>query len=227
MGVADRATCHLGNTGAHRARLAEGLNEPIIDGAGDFPAVTRRKALTPQHGVAANRKAALKLVTDDDQSTIAGRHADGETEDGERSGAAPARLEGLSPEERSREILNLILTELDDDKAEDVVTIPLAGKAEDLLRETGTMAAVGLEASRKVFSRPWPLAEFLDQLWFLAKVTTVPVILISIPFGMVISLQVGSLTTSIVVVPRLVRLAVELIRMLMPTSDVTAIAAAM
>lgn len=130
MGVADRATCHLGNTGAHRARLAEGLNEPIIKGAGDFPAATRRKALTPQHGVAANRKAALKLVTDDDQSTIAGRHADGETEDGERSGAAPARLEGLSPEERSREILNLILTELDDDKAEDVVTIPLAGKSE-------------------------------------------------------------------------------------------------
>ena len=34
--------------------------------------------------------------------------------------------------------------------------------------------------------------EFLDQLWFLAKVTTLPVILISIPFGMVISLQVGA-----------------------------------
>ena len=52
-------------------------------------------------------------------------------------------------------------------------TIPLAGKVESLLRETGTMASVGLEATRKVFSRPWPLAEFLDQLWFLAKVTTI------------------------------------------------------
>ena len=72
-------------------------------------------------------------------------------------------------------------------------SIPLAGKAQNLVRETGNMAAVGLEATRKVFSRPWPVAEFLDQLWFLAKVTTVPVILISIPFGMVISLQVGSL----------------------------------
>lgn len=71
--------------------------------------------------------------------------------------------------------------------------IPLKGKAEALFRETGTMSAVGLEATRKIFSRPWPLGEFLDQLWFLAKVTTVPVILISIPFGMVISLQVGSL----------------------------------
>src|SRR5687767_7977438 len=73
------------------------------------------------------------------------------------------------------------------------MTIPLAGKVNNLFRETGIMASVGLEASRKVFSRPWPVAEFCDQLWFLAKVTTIPVILISIPFGMVISLQVGSL----------------------------------
>src|ERR671915_221958 len=34
--------------------------------------------------------------------------------------------------------------------------------------------------------------ESIQQMWFLAKVTTVPVILISIPFGMIISLHVGS-----------------------------------
>lgn len=130
MRSSSRLTCPFGNTGALWARLAVGLNGPNISLAGGFPAATRRKALTPQHGVAANRKAALKLVTDDDQSLIAEGHAEGETEDGGRAGAAPARLEGLSPEERSREILNLILTELDDDKAEDVVTIPLAGKSE-------------------------------------------------------------------------------------------------
>src|SRR3954453_11088840 len=72
-------------------------------------------------------------------------------------------------------------------------TIPLSGKVNTLFRETGVMASVGLEATRKTFSRPWPVAEFFDQLWFLAKVTTIPVILISIPFGMVISLQVGAL----------------------------------
>src|SRR3954453_10630747 len=72
-------------------------------------------------------------------------------------------------------------------------TIPLSGKVNTLFRETGVMASVGLEATRKTFSRPWPVAEFFDQLWFLAEVTTVPVILISIPFGMVISLQVGAL----------------------------------
>lgn len=73
------------------------------------------------------------------------------------------------------------------------VRIPGTQKVETLFRETGSMASVGLEAVRKTFSRPWPVAEFLDQCWFIAKVTTVPVILISIPFGMVISLQVGAL----------------------------------
>ena len=36
----------------------------------------------------------------------------------------------LTPEEQSREILSLVLTELDDDKAEDVVAIDLAGKSD-------------------------------------------------------------------------------------------------
>jgi phospholipid/cholesterol/gamma-HCH transport system permease protein len=37
------------------------------------------------------------------------------------------------------------------------------------------------------------MGEFLTQTWFLMKVTTVPVILISIPFGMVIALHVGTI----------------------------------
>jgi len=73
------------------------------------------------------------------------------------------------------------------------MAIPGAAKVGNVFREIGAMAAVGIEAVRKIFSRPWPMAEFLDQCWFIAKVTTVPVILISIPFGMVISLQVGAL----------------------------------
>ncbi len=39
-------------------------------------------------------------------------------------------LSQLSPEERSRKILSLILEELDEDKAENVVTISLAGKSD-------------------------------------------------------------------------------------------------
>jgi phospholipid/cholesterol/gamma-HCH transport system permease protein len=65
------------------------------------------------------------------------------------------------------------------------------------LDETGRMFSVGLEAAHTVVRRPWPLEEFLGQMWFLIKVTTVPVILISIPFGMVISLHVGSFVTQL------------------------------
>jgi len=63
--------------------------------------------------------------------------------------------------------------------------------------EIGRMFSVGLEAAHTVFRRPWPVEEFLSQIWFLAKVTTVPVILISIPFGMIISLHVGSFLTQL------------------------------
>ncbi|MEO1252333.1 MAG: ribosome silencing factor [Pseudomonadota bacterium] len=39
-------------------------------------------------------------------------------------------LAGLSPEDLSKQLLSIILEELEDDKAEDVVTIPLAGKSD-------------------------------------------------------------------------------------------------
>src|SRR2546423_13134628 len=63
--------------------------------------------------------------------------------------------------------------------------------------EAGKMFAVGREAIPTSIRRPWPLNEFVDQIWFLIKVTTVPVILISIPFGMIISLHVGSFLTQL------------------------------
>ncbi len=66
------------------------------------------------------------------------------------------------------------------------------GKLFGFIDEAGRMFSVGLEAGHTFFRRPWPVDEFLSQMWFLIKVTTVPVILISIPFGMVISLHVGS-----------------------------------
>jgi phospholipid/cholesterol/gamma-HCH transport system permease protein len=67
-----------------------------------------------------------------------------------------------------------------------------AAKPQTLVRETGNMFAVALEGLRRTFAiREW-WGEYIDQCWFIAKVTSVPVILISIPFGMVIALQVGS-----------------------------------
>jgi phospholipid/cholesterol/gamma-HCH transport system permease protein len=63
--------------------------------------------------------------------------------------------------------------------------------------EAGRMFAVGMEAVHTTLRRPWPFEEFISQMWFLIKVTTVPVILISIPFGMIISLHVGSFLTQL------------------------------
>ncbi|NWG92405.1 MAG: ribosome silencing factor [Parvularculaceae bacterium] len=41
-----------------------------------------------------------------------------------------SKIDGLSPEKRSGAILSLILSELENDKAEDVVTIDLCGKTD-------------------------------------------------------------------------------------------------
>jgi phospholipid/cholesterol/gamma-HCH transport system permease protein len=65
-------------------------------------------------------------------------------------------------------------------------------KTTGLFEEIGKMFSIGLESLHVMFRRPWPRGEFLEQVWFLIKVTTVPVILVSIPFGMIISLHVGS-----------------------------------
>ena len=40
-----------------------------------------------------------------------------------------------------------------------------------LVEEAGKLFSVGLEAVHTSFRRPWPLQEFLEQMWFLIKVT--------------------------------------------------------
>jgi phospholipid/cholesterol/gamma-HCH transport system permease protein len=66
------------------------------------------------------------------------------------------------------------------------------GKVSFVVRETGNLFAVSLEGLRKAFDvRSW-WREYLSQCWFIAKVTSVPATLISIPFGAVIALHVGT-----------------------------------
>jgi phospholipid/cholesterol/gamma-HCH transport system permease protein len=67
------------------------------------------------------------------------------------------------------------------------------GKVQFLLRETGNLFAISLEGLRKTWDvRHW-WKEYLRQCWFIAKVCTLPSVLIAIPFGAVIALHVGSL----------------------------------
>lgn len=71
------------------------------------------------------------------------------------------------------------------------------GKAKLGLDGVGGMAAMALEAFRYTFDvRHW-WRTWLDQAWFLTKVTAVPVLLIAIPIGATISLQVGQLVAQL------------------------------
>jgi len=46
---------------------------------------------------------------------------------------------------------------------------------------------------RMLFRPPFQWREFFDQSWFVARVSLLPTVLITVPFGAVLSLQVGSL----------------------------------
>jgi phospholipid/cholesterol/gamma-HCH transport system permease protein len=71
--------------------------------------------------------------------------------------------------------------------------LPGTKRALTLVRETGSMFALAMDAIRHLASRPFPRAEFFEQCWFLVRVCTLPLILIAVPLGLVISLLVGSL----------------------------------
>ncbi|MDX6223875.1 MAG: phospholipid/cholesterol/gamma-HCH transport system permease protein [Frankiales bacterium] len=65
------------------------------------------------------------------------------------------------------------------------------------LRQTGSFFALALDTLRAVFRRPFQLAEYIQQAWFVASVTILPTALVSIPFGAVIALQLGVLTRQV------------------------------
>jgi phospholipid/cholesterol/gamma-HCH transport system permease protein len=62
------------------------------------------------------------------------------------------------------------------------------------LRFSGEFAVMAVDVTRAMTKRPFQTREFIEQAWFIASVTIMPTILVSIPFGAVISLQVGQLT---------------------------------
>ena len=65
------------------------------------------------------------------------------------------------------------------------------------MRQAGRLFALFLDVGRLTFKRPFQVREFIEQAWFIASVTIVPTSLVAIPFGAVIALQLGSLSTQI------------------------------
>jgi phospholipid/cholesterol/gamma-HCH transport system permease protein len=77
----------------------------------------------------------------------------------------------------------------------------LRSTASASLTTAGRMIAMMLDTAvllvESLWKRTFPWREFLDQAWFLASVSLLPTILIAIPFGMVVVLEVGGLAGQI------------------------------
>lgn len=62
------------------------------------------------------------------------------------------------------------------------------------LSAAGGLFGMFADVARASVRPPWAWREYVEQTWFVARVTTVPTALVAIPFGAVIALQLGSLT---------------------------------
>jgi phospholipid/cholesterol/gamma-HCH transport system permease protein len=70
-------------------------------------------------------------------------------------------------------------------------------RAGSMVYQTGTLFIIALEGFRKTWNiRQW-WGEYVEQCAFLAKVTALPVMLIALPLGGTISLQVGQIVRQI------------------------------
>lgn len=70
----------------------------------------------------------------------------------------------------------------------------MAFNAVSVIRGPGEITAMVVQVTKLLFTKPFQFREFVEQAWFITSVTLMPTILVSIPFGAVISLQVGNLT---------------------------------
>jgi len=61
------------------------------------------------------------------------------------------------------------------------------------LRPVGELFTFALEVLRGIFQRPFQAREFFDQAWFVTRVSLLPACAITVPFGAVLALQIGSL----------------------------------
>lgn len=61
------------------------------------------------------------------------------------------------------------------------------------LEPVGRLFAFALEVLSALFRRPFQWRELSDQAWFVTRVSLLPTMAITVPFGAVLSLQIGSL----------------------------------
>ena len=78
-----------------------------------------------------------------------------------------------------------------------MATVHVPARVHGLLNQLGELAVIALEGLRRTWDvRTW-FWEFMEQAWFLARVTSLPVILVSLPLGATVALQVGQLAAQL------------------------------
>ncbi len=74
-------------------------------------------------------------------------------------------------------------------------------KADEALVTFGEMIRLGIEASVfvgvDIVRRRFPWREFLEQAWFMTRVAFLPTVLVAIPFGVIVAVQVGAIAEQI------------------------------
>lgn len=77
----------------------------------------------------------------------------------------------------------------------------LRGRLVASIDTTGAMIMLAIEASaavaRDIVGRRFSWSEFLLQAWFMTRVSLLPTILVAIPFGVIVSVQVGGVANQI------------------------------
>ncbi|WP_435070543.1 MlaE family ABC transporter permease [Amycolatopsis thermoflava] len=76
------------------------------------------------------------------------------------------------------------------------MTAPVTA-ARNAVGEFGKLFGLALDIVVAMFKRPFQVREFVQQFWFVASVSILPAALVSIPFGAVITLQLGGLTSQL------------------------------
>jgi phospholipid/cholesterol/gamma-HCH transport system permease protein len=69
----------------------------------------------------------------------------------------------------------------------------LPGGLSSAAQAVGGLFAMGRDASKFLFQRPVQWREFLDQSWFVARVSLVPTLLVAIPFTVLVSFTINIL----------------------------------
>jgi phospholipid/cholesterol/gamma-HCH transport system permease protein len=67
------------------------------------------------------------------------------------------------------------------------------GRASNVMRALGGLFAMSVEAIKFAFQRPFQWREFLEQCWFVAKVSMAPTVLVAIPFTVLVDFTLNIL----------------------------------